>query len=315
MDLHDTVDLFSTEVFTDAFDSTTSFTGKLNPFAEVTNSGAASRRRILEIPRDQVIPTPRVVISPSGQNLIVADSNTDYWNGEIIRFKYPTYPVTSYGVVGSIGQIMAGTPYDTQAYAYTFYMGSEANIDERADYLSRFELYFPKVNTYNRGEILFVDGNYFRLKSDTSVDGAGFGVALGVKLEDPVQSLDVIVHGTTFDPVTDSYTSTPTEDVVCFVEPLNQEYEFVTPSFTKIEVGDKAISILKATLTPAVNDRVGAYKVLSIREFTDYVVCQCRNMGDLSTAVIADISTYLLDDTDGASLVEDSDSTILFIDD
>lgn len=279
MELHDTVELFSTETFTDAFNPATTLAGKLNPFAEVTTSGADSRRRILETPRDQIIPPLRVVVSPSGESLIVADSNTDYWNGEIIRFKYPTYPATSYGVVGNIGQIMSGTPHDTQAYAYTFCMGSEANINERSDYLSRFELYFPKVNVYTRGEILFMGGDYFRLKSDTSVDGAGFGVALGVKLESPLQSLDVITYGTTLDHATDSYTPTTTEDVACFVEPLNQEYEFVTPSFTKIEVGDKAISILKSALIVTVNDMIGVYRVLSIREFSDYVVCQCRNMG------------------------------------
>jgi hypothetical protein len=279
MDLHSAVNLFSTETFTNAFDVDESFVGKLNPFAEVTNSGSASRRRILETPRDQVIPAERVAISPSGLNLIIADPNTDYWNGEVIRLKYPTYPVVSYGVVGSIGQILASSPYDEQVYSYPFYMGSEADIEERSDYLSRFELYFPKVNTYSRGEILLVGGEYFRLKSDTSVDGAGFGVALGVKLEDPVQSMTVVTKGTVYDAATDGYVEAPAVEVTCFIEPLDQEYEFVTPSFTSIEVGDKAISVLKTALSVSVNDRIGVYKILSVRDFSDYVVCQCRNMG------------------------------------
>ena len=278
MELRDAVDLFATEVFSDVFNPLVTFTGKLNPFAEVTNSGSSSRRRILETPRDQVIPAARVIEAASGEKFVVADVNVDYWDGEIIRYKYPTYPSDSVGSVGTIGQTLAGTQPDTTVYAYPFFVGREADAEERSDYLSRFELYFSRARAYTRGEVLLIDGHYYRLKSDTTVDGAGFAVAFGIKLENPVQVFTIIGSGTVYDSTIDGYVTTTTTGVACFVEPLMQDYEFVTPSFTKIEAGDLAISVLKSSLTVAVNDWIGTYKVLSIRDAADYVICQCRNM-------------------------------------
>ena len=279
MELRNVVTLFATESFIDVYNPTVIFLGKLNPFAEVTNSGAASQRRILETPDGVTIPVQRIVRSPSGEKFIVADANVDYWDSQVIRYKYPVYPVDTIGMVGSIGETLAGAQPDPAVYAYPFYIGREAAAEEMSDYLSRFELYFSSVKVFHRGQILKFGTDYYRFKSDTSVDGAGFAVALAVKLETPMQAFTIKTAGTVYDSTTDSYVQTIQTGVNCFVEPLSQDYEFVTPSFTKIEVGDLAISVLKATLTLAVNDMIGDYKVLSIRTASDYVTCQCRNMG------------------------------------
>lgn len=279
MELRDAVTLFATESFIDVYSPSTVFSGKLNPFAEVTNSGSASQRRILETPDGVTIPIQRVIQSPSGEKFIVADANVDYWDGQVIRYKYPVYPVDTIGMVGSIGKTLAGTQPDTSVYAYPFYIGTAADVEEKSDYLSRFELYFSSVKVFYRGQILKFGADYYRFKSDTTVDGAGFAVAPAVKLETPMQVFTIKTSGTTYNSVTDTYVQMSYVGVTCFVEPLKQDYEFVTPSFTSIEAGDLAISVLKTVLTPAVNDVIGNYKVLSIRTASDYVTCQCRNMG------------------------------------
>lgn len=277
MELSDAVELHSTEEFVDVFDSLATFVGKMNPFAEVTNSGSSSQRRILETPVSEVMPLTRTVASPSGQKYIVANVNVDYWQGEAIRHKYSTLPVTNVGAVGTIGATLEDLQPDLEVYAYPFFVRREIDDEEMSDYLSGYELYFANTKTFYRGDILTLGSDYYRLKTDTWIDGAGYSVAQAVKLELPVQNFDIDDRDGVYDPVNDTHGSTAILAVKCFIEPLNQDYEFVSPSFQSIEVGDVAISISKANATLNVDDRIGKYKVLSVRDFSDWATYQCRN--------------------------------------
>lgn len=276
MRLHDTVVRFASEIFTDVFDPLVEFKAKLNPFAEVANSGPSSQRRILETEPLTIIPAERVVVSPSGQVFIVADRNIDFWNGSPIRHKYPILPIDGVGELGMIGELLAGTPSETTVYAYPYFVRRESDEMEMSDYYGGFELYFSKLHSFFRGSILHLLEEYYRLKTDTWVEGAGFGMGQAVKLEDPMQTMDFTPVTGEYDPVNDSYPTTPVPAVSVFVEPLRQDYDFVTPAFEKIAVGDKAISVLKAVGTVKVNDHFDDYRVLSLREFTTYYTCQCR---------------------------------------
>jgi len=278
MQLSDSVKYFSTETFTDAFDSSVTFKGLINPFSEVANSGASSQRRILDTTTDVVIPSGRVVISPSGEIFIVAAANHDYWKGSVLRHKYPLLPVTILGAAGDIGESITDTQSDLLVYCYPYFVRCELNEEERSDYLSGFELYFSQVKSYARGSIVKLGTEYYRLKTDTWIDGAGFAVSQAVKLEAPIQTFDLKVGRGTYNATTDAYGETTVAGIECFVEPLRQDYEFVTPSFNEIDVGDKAITVLKADATMAVNDLIGTYRVLSVRDNGTWVTCQCRSL-------------------------------------
>ena len=276
MRLKDTVSMFSTETFIDVFDSSTSFIGKVNPFAEVSNSGVSSQRRILETPVSEIIPPGRVIVSPSEETYIVADINHDYWHGEVIRHKYPILPVDLMGAAGDIGTTLSAAQPDLQVYAFPYFVRREINEVERSDFLSGYEIHFSKVKSFLRGDIIQLNNDFYRLKTDTWLDGAGFSVAQAVKIENAVQSFDLSTSRNVYDSVTDSYGGTATSGADCFVEELEQDYEFVTVSFTGVEAGDKAISVLKTDATMTVNDLIGSHRVLGIRDFADYVTCQCR---------------------------------------
>lgn len=278
MELKDVVTLFSTEIFYDVMNVDLPICGKVNPFSEVANSGASSQRRILETSTTQVIPTSRVVRGPADTMFIVADDNTDYWNGSAIRIKYPMLPVDVFGAVGSIGETLGSTQPDQAVYAYPYFVRREIDEDEMSDYFSGYEIYIPNVKTFSKGAILTLGSDHYRFKTDTWIDGAGFSVFQAVKLEDALQTFDVSVSGTTYNSVTDSYPQTTTSDVSCFVEPLQQDYEFVSPSFESVEVGDKAISMLKSVVDPSVSSQIGSYRVMAIRDFGTWVTCQCRNL-------------------------------------
>ena len=276
MRLKDCVTKFSTEIFTDVFNPLTEFNAKLNPFAEVANSGPSSQRRILETDPNQTIPAERVVVSPAGQIFLVADKNIDFWEGTPIRYKYPVLPIDGVGEMGMIGEYLAGAPAETTVYAYPYFVRREIDEQEMSDYLGGFELYFSKVHAFFRGTVLHLLGDYYRLKTDTWVEGAGFGMGQAVKLENPMQTVTYTSVTGDYDPATDSYPTTPAADTAVFVEPLRQDYEFVTPAFEKIQVGDKAISVLKSVGTIKVNDHFDDYRVLSLRDLGTYYTCQCR---------------------------------------
>lgn len=276
MRLHDCVPRFTTEIFTDVFTPFTEFEAKLNPFAEVANSGPSSQRRILETAPATVIPANRVVVAPTGQVFIVADKNIDFWNGTAIRHKYPILPTDGVGELGMIGELLAGAPSETTIYAYPYFVRREGDELEMSDYYGGFELYFPKTHAFLRGSVLHLLSEYYRLKTDTWVEGAGFGMGQAVKLEDPMQTMDFTPVTGTYDPINDEYPTTPVADVAVFVEPLKQDYDFVTPSFEKIAVGDLAISMLTSVGAVKVGDHFDDYRVLSFRTFSTYYICQCR---------------------------------------
>lgn len=277
MQLKDCVSYFSTETFIDVFNSAVSFVGKVNPFSEVASSGLAARRRILETPVTEAIPTDRVIEAPSGEKYIVASSNTDFWNSEVVRIKYPVLPVEEVGTVGSVGEVLGGAPYDTTTYAFPFFSRPEKDVEESSESLTGHELYFSKAKRFVRSDILTLSGQYYRLKTDTWIDAAGFSVAHAVRLDYPIASFDVKYDREEYDPVTDAYPEISLSNVRCFIEPLRQDYEFVTPSFIGIEVGDIAISILSGDVVLKVNDTIGLYRVLGVRNYGIWNTYQCRS--------------------------------------
>jgi hypothetical protein len=278
MELKDTVTFFSSEVFTDAYNPYTTFMGKLNPFSEITNSGPDAQRRILETPVDVTIPEKRVITSPSGQTFIVAAKDIDFWKGASVRHKYPVLPITGRGYVGSIGNILNRSPADASVYGATHFSRRVMDDSQQSDYLSSFEVYFSSAKTFKRSQIYVVGGEAYRMKTDTWLDGAGFSVAQAVKLENPLRSYTIVYDKEVYDPATDSHPGLTLNEVLCFVEPLRQDYDFVTPSFSGIEEGDLSISLLDVATGVGVNDRIGDYRIISIRKTDDWVTCQCRHM-------------------------------------
>ena len=233
MRLKQTVTKFATEIFTDVYDPSVTFVGKIRIFSEVTNSGPATQRRILETPFGESIPSERVVAAPNGQIFIVADPNYDFWNNEPIRVKYPVLPPDGIFSAGSIAEVLTGTEPETQLYAYPYYVRRVPDETEQSDFFGGFELYFSKTKKFSAGTIIHSDTDYFRLKVDSWIEGAGFSMAETVKLDNPVQVFDIAKNQNSYDPITDTYSPAVTSGVTCFVEPLRQDYQFSTPAFEK----------------------------------------------------------------------------------
>jgi len=277
MKLHDVVIRFMTETYSDVFTSYT-FKGHMIPFADVTNSGVSARRRILEVDPSVVFPAGSVVQDSDGTNYIGASKNFDFWEGEEIRHKYSVIISTGMGEVGDIGHILSGTGSVENVYTFPYFVRREIIEDDTVDFLSGYELFFPPTFNFIRADILSVNGDYYRLHTDTFVDGAGFLVAQATKVENAVQDFTISSGKTVYDPNGDSYNSTLYVDVSCFVEHLKKSYEFVSPGFEEIEPGDKSISVLKSDVaTLKTGDTLGDFRVVAVRDQGTWVTAQCRN--------------------------------------
>ena len=274
MILADTVRKFSTEKFVDATDPEVYIMGKLQPFAEVTNSGVSSQRRVLETSIDWEIPASRCLETPEETQIIVGAKNVDYWFGSKVRYKYSTAPVRVRGSYGTVGQLLAGTPEFTDIPCFSYFVRRELDFIERSDYLAGYELYFPDLFNLHRGRIFYNDDFYFLLKSDTWVDGIGFLTTQVVRLEEPLCT--VLVSNKEFDPVTESYTGEEPVEVQAFVVDMSDCFEFYNVDAEKIQPGDKSVSILKSLSTLTTETKIGDMQVLSVKDFGDYVTAHCR---------------------------------------
>ncbi len=277
MRLRDTVKRFATEVYTDIF-STETFLGHIDPFEEVTNSGVSAHRRILEVIPSIIIPAGNVVKGPNGTNYIIASKNLDFWAGTEIRHKYPVIIPTGMGEVGDMGQILSGAGATQNVYTFPYFVRREIIEDDMADHLAGYELFFPPSFAFTRADILSMNGDYYRLHTDTFIDGAGFLVAQATKIENALQNFTVNSDKNVYDPVNDTYSSTPYSNVPCFVEYLRKSYEFVSPAFENIEPGDKSISVLKSEVpTVKTGNTFDDFRVVAVRDQGTWITAQCRN--------------------------------------
>jgi len=256
--------------------------------------------RILDVASDVSVPNTRVIVDVNTRCYIVGKKNIDYWAGSTIRHKYMVIPTTTVGETGTIGQVLEGAMAETSVYCFVHFTRRNPITEERSDYLSSYDIYFPSifgyqdvpwdneelfltepawyptVNGFPAGNIFATGGNYYRLQTETHIDGAGFLAAQSLKIENPIQTFDIKKSSSSYDPVTDSYSSTTTSDVSCFVEVMLKDYDFVTPGFEDVKAGDKAISVLESDVEIEPNDFIGDYRVLSVRDMGTWRTAHCR---------------------------------------
>lgn len=275
MNLHNVVARYQTETFTDPYGLSPALTGAIRPFAEVTNSGPSSRRRILETLPGVTIPTDSAV-RHGGVTYIVGGKNVDYWRNEEIRWKYPILPCDLTMRTGSVAQILASTLPAKIYYCYPHFVRGSVLDTESSEVWSNFSLYCSMAVPLNRNSIILTSaGKYYRLRSAPFFDGAQFQVAEALELDAPLQSL-TYVRNTGYDPVTDTITSGGSTVTPCFVEDAYLAYDHTSERHAHLEPGDKTITLKPAQPVRA-GETVGEYKILTIDMDADGCsVCHCR---------------------------------------
>lgn len=275
MNLHQVTAKYMTETFIDPYGVGASFKGAIRPFAEVTNSGPSSRRRILETLPNVTIPADST-IRHGGVTYIVGGKNTDYWRNEEIRWKYPILPCDLTVQVGSVAQILAGSLSAKLYYCYPHFVRGTIMDTESSEVWSNFSLYCSMSVPMNRKTVvLSSEGKYYRMRSAPFFDGAQFQVAEALELDNPLRSL-VYVRATGYDPITDMIVTGSSTVTPCFVEDAYLAYDHTSERHAYLEPGDKTITLKPAQAVRA-GETIGEFKVLTIDTDADGCsVCHCR---------------------------------------
>lgn len=274
MNLKKAIQRFGTEEFSDLYGVSNNFYGRISVFNEVTNSGEASRRRILETLPDVVIPSSRA-ISGNGENYIVGYANLDEWRGEVIRHKYPVLPVGSTTKLSSILQVITANIPTTTYYGYLSFRREVSLELQESEKVNSFNFFFPNNTSVSKDSVIIHgSSNYYKVRDIPYVDNAGFLVADVLLLDTPVQTLTFTSKGA-YDPITDTESTSATESVTCFIEEAYLTYIHTSERFQKLEPGDKSITI-KPTVTPKAGDTIGGYTILSVETVNTTFNCHCR---------------------------------------
>lgn len=267
--LVETARIFDDQVFSDVHGVSPDFFGKLLPFADSTRSGPSVQRRILDVGSDIVIPTERE-ISSGGLTFVVASGNTDFFDNEKIRTKYPVLPVSGTFCIRTIAQVLAGSGGVASAYMEPMYI-RRTIFDDQSEYGGGYIIY-GSSHYYMAAGVIVGDGvKFFVIRENSRIDAAGFGAAEATELDDPIKTVDVTVASGSYNPATDTYGKTVIPDVSVFQEHYSLDFENTAMGFTDIESGDKAISILKsAVASVSGNDTVGNFVVKSVCDRGDF---------------------------------------------
>jgi hypothetical protein len=274
MTLQKAAEFFNSNVFTDAFGST-SFSGQLLPFPDSTRSGSSTKRRILDVAPEVVIPSMRTVRSPGGKIYIIADSAEDLYQGSVIRKKYPVVPMEETATVRTVAETLAGSGGQTGVYIQPSYMRRNI-LEEQSDYLGTYEIYYSSAYTIASGAIIVGDGKFYRTMSPGRKDDIGFGVVNAIELEAPLQTLGYKSLGV-YDGATDTTSDPAAYQVNCVVESALFDFTHESLGYIKLVPGDRAISFLKAAVPLArPGDTIGAYRIDSVTSVGTYWATHCR---------------------------------------
>ena len=274
MNLKKTIQRFNTKEFTDPYGIGSNFFGKISVFNEVTNSGEASRRRILETLPEVTVPASKV-INGNGENFILGYPNKDEWRGSILRHKYPVLPVGNTSKISSIPQIITAAIPTTLYYGHPSFTREVSLELQDSDKINSFSFFFPSNTSITTGNVIIHGStNYYKVRDVPYVDNAGFLVADVILLDSPVQTLTFKSEGN-YDPITDTIAVASTQSITCFVEEAYLAYTHTSERYQKIEPGDKVITI-KPSVTPKAGDNIGDYDILSIEANETAFTCHCR---------------------------------------
>ncbi len=269
LSLKETARAFDNQVFSDVHGVGDDFMGKLLPFADSTRSGPSVQRRILDTSSDTIIPYEREV-SSGGLTFVVASGNTDFFNNEKIRTKYPVLPVSGTFYIRTIAQVLAGSGGIDSAYMSPMYI-RRTIFDDQSEYGGGYIIYGSSYYYMASGVIVGDDVKFFIVRENSRVDEAGFGAAEATELDDPVKVVDIRTSSGVYDPVTDTYGVTLLPNVTVFQEHYSLDFENTAMGFTDIEPGDKAISILKSSIVSlSGGDIVGDFTVKSVCDRGDF---------------------------------------------
>ncbi len=259
---------FDKTTASDAYSSLTTFKCQIDPLDMYRVDGTRIKIRTMSTAPGVTLPA-RGAIIVHGQAYLVGDVSVDQWNDENIRNRYVLQGADYIAEVQTISEVLSDTA-GTLAYASIDF--NKYNTDERdnSDYHPQYHVFFGGSETVPTNSIITAGArSYLVRKSHRTM--AGLTDALSNELDDPVIDTATLVDRS-YNPITDTYTDTPTA-VRCVRVRWQDHFTYLSQGSTKYETGDMQVFV-PLSVTPNPSDVVtlpdGDWRVLSVVDLTGY---------------------------------------------
>jgi len=272
---------FDKEIFTGIIETSITFSGQLRIFTDETSSGTSRGRRVLSVASDVTLPTDYLVKHAEGKRYIIGKHvDEDYWHGSVLRKKYTVTAITDEATTGSVGNVLSNA-LSTSLYSVIYPLSTFSERVDSSDKFNRVRIYFSASVSLPRDSIVYDGTHYYQIITNAFVDPAGFGFVDANTLEAPLTTADYVSTSNTYNPVTDSYSTSASSGLTIFQVPAIMDYSYKGLDSAKIAKGDLMVSVKKTDVAVANNgdtfDIDGiVYSVINIIDNTTYWSLLCR---------------------------------------
>lgn len=230
------------------------FYGQPASFETSNPEGSVSKRRVLSLAPECVIPARRCLRFLS-ERWIVGDGSADgLFGDEILRKSYWVKKATDEFTYRTPGEAALGAGGRT-AWAQREYLKDTVNSVSDAEYDPQYEVFFGTGETPVKGGYLTSAGVLLRIRAVrpalsgfimVSADEIGAGAAMGASF-----------FTGAYDPITDT-TAAGTSTVPTLLYERAKEYTLRTEADPKNLSGDRTMVVAKSSITPVVGQAVAA---------------------------------------------------------
>lgn len=265
---------FDKTVAKDAYNALSKIKCQIEPLDLFKLDGTRIKMRGLSTAPDVVMPA-RGVIVIDNQPYLVSDASADQWAGDSVRLRYVIQGADQLAEIRTIPEILADT---AGTLAYTSINFNRYGTDERdsSEYHANYHIFFAGTETVVENNIISAGGRFYLVKN-ANQSTSGLIDALSNEIDSPVIDTATFT-AKTYNPVTDSYTDTPSI-VRCVRVRWQEHFTYLSQGSAKYERGDTQV-FLPLSVTPKAGDTVtlsdGTFTVLSVLTVGGYKSAHLR---------------------------------------
>lgn len=254
---------FDDQILTDAY-GTATIRGQFDLFDDSKRDGVSTRRRILSVAPDTVIPARRA-LRFDGYVWLVGSGNPDYFGASAIRRKYVLHEADGLAQIRTLAEFLSGVA-GLSAYAALEWVKAIKEIDESSELTDMMSVVLASTESPPGLGILTLSGKHYLLR-EPHESSAGFMAVLVEEVKEPAIEVGSFT-GRTYEPVSDTWTGASAP--VSFLRLRWQShFRYLSQRTPTYQAGDDVLVCLQSAATPKANDRItlsdGAWQVISAR--------------------------------------------------
>lgn len=250
----------------DGYSGVAALKGQFNTHDETSVSGSTERKRTMSVAPGTVLPVRRVV-EVFGERYIIGDGNTDGIFDRPVRKAYWLKRSDTLATVRMPGELISGAP-GVQMYVNQDYMKDLVNVNTDSEYDPYWRIFASISEAVPKGAFISVSGLLLRVRT-SHVELSGFIEAQSDELDVGLLQTVTIPGSSTYNPVTDTYTATPTA-LQAIVLDAYKLYRYQTWADSKVNAGD--LTLIMSSASPVgqnVTMNSKQYRVLAVRQELD----------------------------------------------